>query len=524
MYVLADLEWVENSSKRISFTQIALVRVNENWQAVSRFFMRFRPMDASFYQWEHIAFTGGSMDDFLNAPTSAHVFREAANWLLPNDTICWWFSDSMEWIQKLIPSVGNRQIILSGRVANYLGEDGYANAYRVGKRLHLDRPAPKHDSRNDVEMMRRVMEQIRFPQPVPERLPEEKPKDPLCGQNTVYCAHIETNTIHKKGCPKIPEDGQLKEYMELTKPVAKGYFPCDCVKAEFRAARKQRNQSIIDRTQYSFLFAPGSQVFHRRDCKIMLNAREIKGTALYRSCVASGRHPCKICNPIAEDERPKQVPAGTCCTQQTPAQNPARLSSAEQRAVNRHRQAQEQRKAIFRNPALSQQQRKDLFTLSQPGYAFFAAKGYQSFHLRNCRKLSGLPNMEGFPLYKDAVQAGYLPCKCCKPTEKHNAVISLPIRTARRYGESVDTLKRLCKRFGYPYAENSGLSYIETKVGIWRVDPIAAPYRLEHINRVVTPDNTTEFHRQPRLFLSLQDMFYYIKRHDEGLGANQSSK
>ena len=31
------------------------------------------------------------------------------------------------------------------------------------------------------------------------------------------------------------------------------------------------------------------------------------------------------------------------------------------------------------------------------------------------------------------------------------------------------------------------------------------------------PDNRTDFHRQPRLFLSLRDAFYYIKRHDEGL-------
>lgn len=32
MYVLADLEWVENKDKRISFSQIAMIRVNENWK------------------------------------------------------------------------------------------------------------------------------------------------------------------------------------------------------------------------------------------------------------------------------------------------------------------------------------------------------------------------------------------------------------------------------------------------------------------------------------------------------------
>ena len=32
MYVLADLEWVENKDKRISFSQIAMVRVDESWK------------------------------------------------------------------------------------------------------------------------------------------------------------------------------------------------------------------------------------------------------------------------------------------------------------------------------------------------------------------------------------------------------------------------------------------------------------------------------------------------------------
>ena len=58
---------------------------------------------------------------------------------------------------------------------------------------------------------------------------------------------------------------------------------------------------------------------------------------------------------------------------------------------------------------------------------------------------------------------------------------------------------------------------METDVGIWRVNMHNSPYRLDHINLTKTPDNRTVFHRQPRLFLSLRDAFYYIKRHDDGL-------
>ena len=137
--------------------------------------------------------------------------------------------------------------------------------------------------------------------------------------------------------------------------------------------------------------------------------------------------------------------------------------------------------------------------------------------MRNCKKLSGITNVEGFAWYKDATRAGYSPCKCCKPDPKHDVVVSLPIYSTKRYGESVGTLKGLCNRFGYKYWEEDGLSHLETDVGIWRINTSVSPYRLEHINRVATPDNRTEYHRQPRLFLSIRDAFYYIKRHDEGL-------
>ena len=43
-------------------------------------------------------------------------------------------------------------------------------------------------------------------------------------------------------------------------------------------------------------------------------------------------------------------------------------------------------------------------------------------------------------------------------------------------------LKNLCNRFGYKYWEDAGMSYMETEVGIWKVNTNASPYRLDHIN------------------------------------------
>ena len=243
MYVLADVEWIENQQGLISFTQVAMFRVDEKWNIIRTKSRRIRPKDTSFHQWKHMAFTGGSKEDFLAAPSYFQAFEDIVKWLWPNDIICWWSNESKEWVQKIVPTITNRQIVINERVCNFLGEK-LSSPYQLGKQLKLDKPGEKHNSRNDVEMMRLLLQSIHFPQPIPEIItPVPAPKKPAATLPE-YIAHIETNRIHKKGCAHLPEVGSTKSYNELTKPVGKGYVPCDCVKEEYRAARRIRNQSI----------------------------------------------------------------------------------------------------------------------------------------------------------------------------------------------------------------------------------------------------------------------------------------
>ena len=515
MYVLADVEWVENDQGLISFTQIAMFRVDEKWKLVRCKSRRIRPKDSSFHQWDHMAFTGGTKDDFLSAPSYSQVFEDIQKWLWPSDTICWWSDESKEWIQKMVPTITNRQIVINERVANFLGQK-LCSPYQLAKKLKLEKPGQMHNSRNDVEMMRILLDTLRFPHPIPEIITPAPVPVKALPLPPEYIAHIETNRIHKKGCSLLPTTGSTKSYNELTKTVGKGYVPCDCVKEEYRAARRTRNQSIIDRTEYCFIYSPDSRVFHRRDCKIALNAKQLMGTVQYHKCAATGRYPCLVCNPKPEHETKKYSTSNK--QNQTPASLQAQQMKAyEQRAVNRHRQAQEQRRSFMQNTALSDEKKKDMKTLSHPGYAFFAAKGYNTFHLLNCKKLSGLSNIKGFGRYYEASRAGYQPCKCCKPTGKHDIVVSLPIYSAKRNEESPDTLSDLCLRSHILYWEEKGFSYMRTDAGIWRLSTKQTPYRLEHINLLMTPNNRTDFHRQPRLFLSLADVVRYIKKHDGDL-------
>lgn len=64
MYVLIDMEWITNRHGNHWPTQLAASRVDEAWNTVDTFSVLFRPKDASFQDWNHMAFSGWDHQDF----------------------------------------------------------------------------------------------------------------------------------------------------------------------------------------------------------------------------------------------------------------------------------------------------------------------------------------------------------------------------------------------------------------------------------------------------------------------------
>ena len=60
MYVLMDLEWFCTRRGTILPTQLAALRVNENWRELDRFFSRIKPDCSGTPDWTHMAFTAES--------------------------------------------------------------------------------------------------------------------------------------------------------------------------------------------------------------------------------------------------------------------------------------------------------------------------------------------------------------------------------------------------------------------------------------------------------------------------------
>lgn len=311
MYVLMGIEWISNSDNHINPTQVAALRVDEQWSETDQFFARIRPRDASFHQWKHMGYSGGTMEEFMNAGSLTQVFTDLDAWLNEDDILCWWTPDSIGVLNSMFLMALKRRnprkhILLRDYVFPFLEAQKITtgNPYKIAEAYGIPKFKPKHQSVSDVLTMRSVLACVKFPmsqlaEPLaPQKQAKEDPEQNVT-EDWLYQYDETTGYVHRKGCTAIPPNARLKGYMKLHTCLKKKFIPCPvCAADEYRQIRKDWNQDIIDRTQYQFIYSENSQIFHRRDCKHILNTTGlIMGSVYYDGCIRAGRRPCKICNP-----------------------------------------------------------------------------------------------------------------------------------------------------------------------------------------------------------------------------------
>ena len=660
MYIIADVEWVENDLHRKSPTQLSAVRVNENWEILEEFSTRIRPVDTTLYDWDHMAYTGGIPNDFITAPRCYDAFHSFAEWVF-GDTVCLWSKPSAEiytFVNKSILKAKELKspIILNEYVSRFLrGEEvRRGSAYKLARARNISVPLIEHDSRNDVFAILHLLRGISFPyEALMFSSSEVKAKAMSPGAAKLdYLYDINAELLHKNGCELISEETALLGFGTLSTPIKKKHKACSCVKEELRQAKRARVIDEINRTQYTFMYAEKGKVFHRYNCGLLHNADHVLGTVKYDTIAKKGLRPCRVCSPSPEDPcRPcgympskdprfeteflgsgsesiktsdigrawvgdtpeicrsellKQdkndlltlsqeeyvffvasgyqnfhrrtcprlegrigirgfksyaqalkaglSPCKTCkptrntgmsrTNKKSEALSEMRLQSVTEKqknekkapceipryslkqselaAVLRLEQAQKERNTAPNRADMTEQEKADFYTLTQPRFAFFAAKGYQAFHTRNCHRLMGRCDIRGFDTFAHAKHAGYTPCKYCKPTSKYDMTLSIPIDNQIRASEKVEDLANACKQYGYPYLLKEDVFALETPVGKWKIYTKTHPVTVDHINVARDPLCTT-YHQQHRIFLSMLDALNYINKHDTNLMESENS-
>ncbi|MGN0963040.1 MAG: hypothetical protein ACI4PP_05625, partial [Clostridia bacterium] len=468
-------------------------------------------------------YTGGDPEDFLNAPNVPTVLAEFETWLDEEDVILWWHRESDILFRKILGKVLRKKethpsVCVDLYLYDFLADesDGRGNYYDIAAARGIDTdPARKHCAENDVRVLRELLAKIAFP---PSALLKPRPKvkkpasSPNTGADAPYQYDPRTNVIHRPDCPRI-EGIVTVGYEDFVIPLRRGYKSCSCCKEEYREALPAYNDDLLERLTYTYIFTPESNVFHKYTCRIMRRAKKICGTEKYKTVVKTGRRPCKICKPGPEDYRPLSLSQKKMILEK---KTDRMVPKDEAKAIKRQKIAAEERYRKLKDENLSEDERNDIYTLTQPRFAFWVGQGYQTFHLHSCPKLRGVRNLKGFGTFKEAVRAGYSPCRTCKPTAKHDVKFSIPITNRICAEESVADLKALCRDADYSYEQEGRIFYLATPVGKWRIHLGVSPVKVDHINMVKNP-TTKKYHEQPRRFLSLKDAFDYIRRHDESL-------
>lgn len=545
MLVIVDLEWVENEEGYVCPTQLAAIRTDEEWNTVDRFSAIIKPFNKSFQIWDHVAFRGVKQSHFLNGESMSDAFRRFFNWCEDTEAILFWAEETADVFAEFSESILRFRMPTIKLVSPIVfqipfNETIYRKSpYYILQKTTGQQAEPNHCAVKDVENLRLLLSLYRIEPDwvLSGSLPEEyrlsvEEKTAMQRNAFLYCVDTKSGRIHGMNCPQaaeIPEEFCSETIEALMR---KGYRPCKCCKETYWSISRSIVRKSVEKCGYSYVYSTDSKYFHKPNCIHVQRIPYVKlqGCTFFQSAMNNNRIPCGWCKPNEKDQirAPKQS-RKSCVTREmgdrphTKAETKGSvwkttraLSDCEKTALKRHDAAVKERTKTQWSK-LTTEEFQDTITLTQPSYAFWAAAGYSTFHLRSCSKLQSMSSIKGFARFDDAIRAGLRPCRRCRPSSKQDMIVSVPIDQRFRKEENMVTLDALCDRSKFRHRYEEPDYYIETPAGRWKMTIGTVPVDLYHINLIRTPGNENEYHRQHRLFLSLKDTFAYIKRHDNAL-------
>lgn len=554
MLTIIDVEWFRNGRMALYPTQLAAVKVTPDWEERERFSAVIRPPRADALEGPGgQAFRGHARNEIIKGSSPTAVFKRFFKWL-GNDLPCVWDVRHALALEIMARALAGRELrprlrIIRPGLARLFdgGGDFCSSPFRTCENLRLPVHGLAHCAMDEAQTVLGLLYELEAPAEAVRRykLTDDAQAADIFGgggrrEAKRWYLDRQNGLAHAFGCPLAAFDSLGID--DLIKAVEAGAAPCRCCREEFRKAARERTESTIARTKFNFIYADNGRLFHRAGCMHALSIpyTRVRGNNDYGRCIELGLKPCGWC-------RPKPLPKPAKKKAPLPKPKPAepvkhvyeeqgivstrRLTEQEKRAFRRHSAAVRER-ARLDFDSLSVEEQRDANVLTQPGYAFWAARGYSTFHLRSCPKLNGLSDLKGFATFGEAARAGLRPCKLCKPSSKHDIPVSVPIYQTRREGETPEVLNALCDACGYTHETIGSAYYIVTPVGKWKLITDTVPVDVYHIN-LATPllkkkpilrapgdgeDLDSEgYHRQPRLFLSLEDTFRYIRKHEHQL-------
>lgn len=267
MPIIIDIEWTETSYTNQplyrKLTQLSALRVDNAWKKQDRLDLLVRPGAPKSCDWSFMAYNGHMAEEFCNGKSEGDCIKMLFAWVEKGERIFYWQSDTRKVLLKIYRRYfqdeerifdGSRFVCIKEHLAAVLKKPVgglYETALDYGIGV-----VSQHCSAPDVNLMQQIL----------------------------YNANISAKRLEKT--PIIELDA---------------------------AQRRLKNQKSISKMSCPFVYTPKSIVFHRCDCKLILSAIDVRGSAYY-STAARGRRPCKVCKPVvtaADIEKEKYHKAAT---------------------------------------------------------------------------------------------------------------------------------------------------------------------------------------------------------------------
>ncbi len=544
MFVLIDYEWVEKEGVVQYPTQLAAKRVEDDYTVTDSFYMTFKAPQDREIDFSHMAFGGRPKEMFLQGASAQEVFTAFKAWLKPDDNLFLWAHRSCMLFKREFKLMLNLSkffteiYCLRESVQPLLREE----EYQIGTpeelcRMHgLDVLPPQHYSPVDIDVLLLLLKtlgadlkHIRRADLSPEEIEHHVILDHYHEFNPffrpAYLYDPVGQLVHISTCPKLHDGMYVEGNNGLQHFARRRYKACECCKEIFSQFRADRLESLRNRTKTRYARENKTKILHYWDCPELANTHGYGVVAIsrYEKGMANGGIACPVCNP--QPESPKQAIPRTRPTPkadipapppQPKLDPPAPETPEETAAMKRYTFLTAERKRLLANGFLSQQQKDDIFTLTQPQYAFWLASGYRNFHKRECPKLRGMMELKGFSTIGDALNGGNSPCKVCKPSKKDNIKIYIPLETQKREGENSDSLLALCKEKNLTASYSEPYLTFENEVSRWKMDLRRVPVILEH-TPLSGKNAGKESHPLDERFLSFADAITFAETYDKNM-------
>lgn len=330
MYVLMDMEWYASQST-VFITQIAAIRMNDNFEMVDTFSKLVFPRTLKDIQWNHIGFSGATPKEFLRGDTVEKVFESLNCWLEATDVLLWWHESSQAFFRKAFAQVTGEEIahdmwILRPGVRKVL-QDGLKNKgspHEICKARGLNAKWPEHRALNDVRAMRILLRWANQPVrcligPSSQNLeltvkpPALSPEEDASSQED-YVLDRKTCMVHRADCVLIDADWEDCRPIPFKTCTQLGLKTCSCCKVTVHAAAPKKDYHdqpvcVIGSTRSS------RHVVHYAHCRILakIPADRRKQFDHMGKAKEAGYHLCKYCAAIDRFYKPVMERAQTYC-------------------------------------------------------------------------------------------------------------------------------------------------------------------------------------------------------------------